>query len=286
MSDPQNKSRKNEESVGEKGQFFWKSLREFHNDPSVAEEKANEFMSAVTDDFNVSSLPEVSRRKFLALLTASASFAAASCSSYQDKGEVIPYNKEPVGVIPGVANYYASTCTGCKNACGILVKTREGRPIKINGNDEHPVNNGKVCVRGQASILNLYDTERIRVPLQRRTDNEERKADNGFSEVSWLSANGKIISALNAAKSGGKEISVILKTLLSPTTKKVLDDFAARYPSTRFYSYELFTDVNRDSAWRKCYGGNGFPLINWNKAKLILALEWTFLEARGTPWNR
>ncbi len=262
-----------DDSTVPKGQFYWKSLKEFHNDPATAEAKANEFMSGVTDDFRLSSLPEISRRKFLALLTASASFAAASCSSYEDKGNVIPYNKEPVGVIPGVANYYASTCTGCKHACGTLVKTREGRPIKINGNDEHPVNRGKICAKGQASILNLYDPERLRQP--------QRRSGSSFSDDSWASANGEIISALNAAVSNGKEIAVVMGTLLSPTTKAMFDDFAAKYPTTKLYSYELFTDVNRNSAWQKCYGDGQFPLIQWDKAKLILALEADILGNEG-----
>jgi MoCo/4Fe-4S cofactor protein with predicted Tat translocation signal len=252
---------------------YWKSLKEFYGGPATNEQKAEELMAEIANDFKLSELSEMSRRRFLALLTASASFAAASCSSYQDKGEVIPYNKEPVGVIPGVANYYASTCTGCKNACGILVKAREGRPIKINGNDEHPINEGKICTRGQASILNLYDPERFRDP--------QKKNGERFSTVSWELANSELISALNNAASSGKIIAVIMKTLTSPTTKKVLDEFAAKYPTTKFYSYELFTDANRDSAWQRCYGSGKFPLINWNKAKLILALESDFLGNEG-----
>ena len=256
-----------------KGQFYWKSMKEFHNDPAAAERKASEFMAGVTDDFKLSSLSGISRRKFLALLTASASFAAASCTSYPSKGEVIPYNKEPVGVIPGVANYYASTCTGCKHACGILVKTREGRPIKINGNEEHPVNLGKICARGQASIMNLYDPERIRQP--------QKKTGGRFSDSSWADANSAIISALSAAASGGKEIAVVMRTLLSTTMKELFNDFAAKYPTVKLYSYELFTDVNKNSAWQKSYGDGNFPLINWDKAKLILALEADFLGNEG-----
>ena len=256
-----------------KGQFFWKSLKDFYNDPSGAEAKANEFMSGVTDDFNMSDMSDISRRKFIALLTASASFAAAGCSSYHDKGNVIPYNKEPVGVIPGVANYYASTCTGCRNACGTLVKTREGRPIKINGNDEHPVNRGKICARGQASILNLYDPERLQQPGKRM--------GGGFSKSTWYEANTEIIGALKNAASTGKEIAVIMGTVLSPSTKQLMEDFAAKYPTVKLYSYELFTDANRKSAWDKCYGSGEFPLISWEKAKLIIALEADLLGNEG-----
>ncbi len=256
-----------------KGQHYWKSLKQFYNDPSTLEAKAHEFMEGVVDDFKLSNLTDMSRRKFLALLTASASFAAAGCSAYESKGEVTPYNKEPVGVIPGIPNFYASTCSGCEQACGILVKTREGRPIKINGNDEHPVNKGKVCARGQASILNLYDPERLREPM--------KAVSGGFSKASWLEADKAIISALSSAASSGKQIAVIAKTLTSPTGKKALDDLKAKYDTVKLYSYELFTDANRDSAWQKSYGSGRFPLISWDKAKMIISLEADFLGNEG-----
>ncbi|MGO9481971.1 MAG: TAT-variant-translocated molybdopterin oxidoreductase, partial [Candidatus Kryptoniota bacterium] len=257
----------------EKGRFYWKSLKELHDDPSLAEAKANEFMSGAADEFKLSNLSDMSRRKFVALLTASAAFAASGCSSYENKGEVIPYNKEPVGVIPGVPNYYASTCTGCKHACGTLITTQTGRPVKINGNDEHPVNKGKLCPRGQASILGLYDPERLREPL--------RNTGHGFVPAAWAESNSAIINSLRAASSTGKEIAVVLKTLLSPTAKQALQDFAQKYPTTKFYSYEVVTDVNRNSAWQKSYGGGQYPLINWDKAKFILALEADFLGKEG-----
>jgi MoCo/4Fe-4S cofactor protein with predicted Tat translocation signal len=256
-----------------KGQHYWKSLKQFYNDPATIEAKAHEFMDGVVDDFKLSSLTDMSRRKFLALLTASASFAAAGCSSYQSKGEVTPYNKEPVGIIPGVPNFYASTCTGCEQACGILVKTREGRPIKIDGNDEHPVNKGKICARGQASILNLYDPERLREPM--------KGSGGGFTNVSWQDADNAIMSALTSAASSGKQIAVVAKTLNSPTAMKVLRDLAAKYKTVKVYSYELFTDANRDAAWRKSYGNGRFPLISWDKAKLIVTLESDFLGNEG-----
>ncbi len=256
-----------------KGQHYWKSLRQFYNDPSAIEAKAHEFMEGVVDDFKLSNLTDMSRRKFLALLAASASFAASGCSLYQSKGEVIPYNKEPVGVIPGIPDYYASTCSGCKHACGILVKTREGRPIKINGNDEHPVSKGKACARGQGSILNLYDPERLREPM--------KKDGSGFSSVSWQAADTAIIEELNKAASAGKEIAVVMNTLNSPTAKRVLDDLAAKYQTVKLYSYELFDDLTRQSAWTKSYGAGSYPLIDWDKAKLILSLESDFLGNEG-----
>ena len=92
---------------------YWKSLRELHDNDAVSDAKAHEFMAGVTDDFQISELSAMSRKQFLALLTASAAFAAAGCSNYRDRGEIVPYSRKPEEVTPGVPNYYASTCNGC-----------------------------------------------------------------------------------------------------------------------------------------------------------------------------
>jgi len=252
---------------------YWKSLKELGNHPESFEAKANEFMKGVTDDFDLKKLSGLSRRKFLALIGASTAFAAASCSNYNDKGEVIPYNKKPEEVTPGVSNFYASTCDGCPQTCGILIKTREGRPIKIDGNPDHPINKGKICSMGQASILDLYDPNRLNKPL---------KISDGFGfETSFGKIDDEVLIALNNSVSEGKEISLITHTITSPTQMKLFDDFKAKYPTAKIYSYELFDDQNRNSAWEKSYGSVQFPLIKWNEAKIIVALEADFLNGEG-----
>jgi Fe-S-cluster-containing dehydrogenase component/anaerobic selenocysteine-containing dehydrogenase len=252
---------------------YWKNLRQYYNDPSAEGEKAHEFAKGVTEDFNLNTLSPISRKQFLAVLSASAAFAAAGCSSYRDKGEIVPYTKKPEEITLGKANYYASTCTGCKEACGILIKTREGRPIKIDGNSDHPVNQGKICAKGQASILNLYDPERLKDPML--------VSSGILSKSSWKSVDSKIIAALIAAVNQKKEIAVITHTVTSPSAKKIFEEFAAKYPTAKFYSYELFNDLNRKFAWTKSTGASTIPLIQWDKAKVILALESDFLGYEG-----
>jgi len=207
------------------------------------------------------------------LAGASAAFAATACTDYRDKGEIIPYNKKPDDMTIGVASYYASTCTGCSNACGILIKTREGRPIKIDGNPDHPVSKGKICAAGQANILNLYDPERLKEPMS--------GANGKFKPVNWRDADNKIIEALNKASADNKEIAIITHSVLSPSQKKLFDDFKLKYPTTKVYSYELFNDKNRQSAWKRCYGESSFPVISWGDANVILSLESDFLGNEG-----
>ena len=244
---------------------LWKSIEDYNDNPEVIKLKSSEFMEGVTDDFDESKLPGLSRRKFIALLSASTAFAATACTDYRDKGEIVPYNKRPEEILPGKANYYASTCTGCSQSCGILIKTREGRPIKIDGNPDHPINNGKICAKGQASILNLYDPERLKDPMI-----SGRKSD-------WKSVDQEIISHLIDAKKLNKEISIVTGTIVSPTMKRLLDEFTVKFSNTKVYQIELVSDQIRREAWFDSYGSYDYPAIKFEQANVILSLDSDFL---------
>lgn len=271
MSD--NKADNNSISSNNKDVNYWRSFQELYNDPEVLEAKHHEFKEGTTDDFDPKNLSSLSRRKFLALLGASAALAGAACSDYRDKGEIVPYNVKPEEITIGKPNFYASTCTVCPNACGILIRTREGRPIKVDGNPDHPINKGKICSKGQANIMNLYDPERLKTPL--------KNSGSEFEETNWKNADNNIIAALSL--SGNKEIAIITNTITSPTSNKVLEDFKKKFPTTKIYSYEQFNDAIKNSAWQKCYGSGAYPLLKWNEAKIILALDSDFL---GVENNR
>lgn len=244
---------------------YWRSFKELYNDPSFDKTLKNEFSPEALQKPDVANMSAVTRRRFLALMGASAAFAAAGCGNYQDKGTIVPYNQKPEEVTLGLPNYYASTCTGCTSACGILVKTREGRPIKVDGNPDHPVNKGKICTKGQASVMNLYNPERLREPMMNK------------AQTNWNDANKSIAAALNSAAGSRKEIAIVTHTILSPTLKKLLDEFKLTFPTTKVYSYEVFNDSARQNAWQKSYGKRSMPVLQLDKAKVILALESDFL---------
>ncbi|MHB9010847.1 MAG: TAT-variant-translocated molybdopterin oxidoreductase [Ignavibacteriaceae bacterium] len=253
---------------------YWQSFKELYKDISFTEAKKLEFQKGVEDEFDVAKLPGVSRRKFLALVSASAALAAAGCANYNGNGKIIPYNTKPEEITLGKPNYYASTFIDNGQDYGILIKTREGRPIKVDGNPDHPVSKGKTSAKAQSAILSLYDPERLQQPL--------RKTSSGnFMKSTWQHIDQEISSAL--AKADGKEISIISHKIISPTTLKVIQDFQQKYPGAKLYSYELFNEEIKNSAWKKCYGSGLFPSIKWDKAKIILALESDFL---GTDGNR
>lgn len=248
---------------------FWKSLKDYYQDPAVLKAKTNEFMDGVTDDFDPDELNKVSRRKFLALMTASAAFTATACSDYRDKGEIVPYNDRPDGVLPGKPNYYASTCNGCDTGCGVLVKTREGRPIKLDGNPDHPVNAGKICTTGQASIIDLYDPDRLTDPLRDRR------------KVKWQTVDGYMPEAFDKYSAENKEIAFVTENLNSPAFRKLMDDFKVKYPVAKVYTYQAFDELNRKEAWNKSYGNYNVPSVKWGQADIIVSLDADILGNEG-----
>ena len=137
-----------------------------------------------------------SRRTFLKVLgAASATTAVAACSSNTGE-ELIPYLVHPDETVPGVSNYYASTCRECAAGCGVLLEVRDGRTFKVEGNPDHPLNRGALCSRGQASVQGLYNPDRYRQPMLRK--------DGRLSPISWTQAITLLTQQLASVQSAGK----------------------------------------------------------------------------------
>lgn len=258
---------------------FWKSLNQFDGKPESIEASHHEFKSGVTDDFDLKQLPDKSRRNFLAVLGASAAFATTACTDYPDKGEIISYNKKPAGTVYGIANYYASSLN---NGLGVIVKTREGRPIKVDGNPSHPINQGKIDAIAQASLLDMYDPARVRYPVKKSGSRLLLYKDD-MPKSQWANIDKEIVAKLKDAVASGKEIAIVGKKVNSPTQNKLFHDFVEKFSTAQFYTYEVFTDRNLKAALTKCYGKNNIPLIEWDKANVILAVECDFLGTEGLP---
>lgn len=243
--------------------MYWQSLEELSGDPEVLEARFHEFKKGVTDDFDIKELKGISRRRFLAAMSASAAFALTSCKNYMDKGEIIPYNNKPEEITVGRPNYYASTVKTHGGATSVLVKTREGRPIFIGGNPDHPVSKGRIGAFYSAQIMSLYDPDRMTAPVK------------GQGQADWKTANSDILGALKGLS--GKKAVVLTNKLLSPTAKLALDEFAKAYPGTELVSYTLFNDNNRNAAWKASHGGDVFPVIAWDQPDVVVALEADFI---------
>lgn len=259
---------------------YWKSLNDREQPDSVKGLKQNEFMSEPAHYQDIVPQSGISRRKFIALTAATGALLATACSDYRDKGEIVAYNQKPENLLPGEADYYASTCTGCVLNCGILIKTREGRPIKIDGNPSHPINQGKMCSAGQASIMNLYSPERLQNPLKRRGGELILFRDE-LKQFKWNDADKEIIDLLKNASNEGKTVALISGQINSPTQAKLIDEFIAKYPTVKHYSYELINESTRTKALKLAYGSEIEPNIKWDKAKVILLFEADILGNEG-----
>src|SRR6187549_4308369 len=145
---------------------YWKGLEELHNTPAHQEVVANEFPESlpfadVSDSLLNATTPRRDFLKYLGFSTAAA-MLAASCEMPVRK--VIPYAIKPEDITPGVPNYYASTFVDGGDCCAIVIKTRDGRPIKVEGNEMSSITRGGTSARVQASVLSLYDKARLRQP--------------------------------------------------------------------------------------------------------------------------
>src|SRR3990172_3151436 len=150
----------------------------------------------------------MNRRTFLQLSGMSAAGAMlAGCKAASEK--IIPYLIPPdEGVTPGVANYYASSCRSCPAGCGILVRVSEGRAKKIEGNPAHPVNRGKLCARGQASLQELYHPDRVPQPMKRSGP----RGSGEFKKIAWEEGLDLLTSNLKGLKQKGAAGALALVT--------------------------------------------------------------------------
>lgn len=246
---------------------YWRGLEELNNDPKFLAQKKNEFgegiplEEALTDqDGELTS----NRRDFLKYFGFSVSAVALAACNKAPVKNVIPYIVKPETINPGIPNYYASTTD---SGVSVLVKTREGRPIKIEGNPESPVFGGAVGATEHASLLGLYDNERL------------KSAMSGGQDSDWGSLDSKVMAGLAAAKN----IRLISGTVHSPSTRKAIDAFLAKYPNSRHISYEATSLSAIPVANGASFGKNVVPSYKFDQAKVIVSFGADFLGTWISP---
>src|SRR5207244_4758386 len=160
------------------GKQYWRTLEELAGDPQFAELLHREFPRQAPSEWDDS----VDRRDFLKLMAASLAFAGLSGCGRTPEQYVVPYVKQPAGMVLGKPQCYATVMPCGADAMGLLVESHEGRPTKIEGNPDHPSSLGATNVFAQASILNLYDPVRAQTVTkfgEIQTRSEERRVGKG-----------------------------------------------------------------------------------------------------------
>ena len=248
---------------------YWKSVEELNENSSIVEAlRNNEFVEAIpTDEFlgdkETLSASSTTRRDFLKYVgftTAAASLAA--CEGPVIKS--IPYVVQPEQIIPGVADFYATTVFDGFDFANILVKTVEGRPVKIENNKLSGAN-FTANARVHASILSLYDSMRLKAP----------KMD--AKNATWEAVSAKVKKSLVEAKTAGKQVVLLTNTLASPSTEKLISEFIAANPTAKHVVYDAVSESPALDAFEMVFGERGLVDYDFSKASVIVSVGADFL---------
>jgi molybdopterin-containing oxidoreductase family iron-sulfur binding subunit len=215
----------------------------------------------------------VKRRDFLKVLGVTGA-AAGAVGCYSDQVEkLIPYVASPDQTVPGVSTYYASTCRECPVGCGIIVETRDGRAIKIEGNPEHPVNRGALCARGQSALQGLYNPDRFQSPMKRQGD--QLVATTWDDAIATLSAR-----LADAKKSGAAKNAVFINQHEQGSFPGFLDQWLSGYGMPGHLSYDAEAPLSAIAANKQSYN-TAWPGYDFAAAKLIVSFAADFLDGWG-----
>ncbi len=254
---------------------YWQSFGELNQTESFQESANKEFKEELLplEDLDDKGILDAKtpRRDFLKYLGFSTAAAAIAASCKIPVRKAVPFLNKPESVIPGVANYYASTYVNGGDAISVVVKQRDGRPIKIEGNELSTITNGGTNAQAQASVLDLYDNTRLRYPMQ--------KDGKDFKEVTGFDAFDKMVGAAIT----GKAVALLTATVNSPSTLAIINEFLAKYPGSRHVQYDAVSYSGMLLANEACYGKKAIPSYHFDKAKVIVSLGADFLGTWLSP---
>ena len=248
---------------------YWKSVEELDGNSSIVEAlKNNEFVEEIpTDEFlgnsDALSSSSTTRRDFLKYV----GFSTAAATLAACEGPVhlsIPYVVQPEQIIPGIADYYATSVFDGFDFANLLVKTREGRPIKIDNNTMAGAK-FSANARIHASILSLYDSMRLKEPKI------------AGKNASWIDVDSKIKSSLADAKAKGGQVVLLTNTLASPSTEKLIAEFIAKNPNAKHVVYDAVSESEALDAFETVYGERALVDYDFSKASLIVSIGADFL---------
>ena len=261
---------------GRRAPEHWKTVEERRNGPtsrgefpgglpSASASASGSASTAASDHDN-----DTTRRDFLTLMGFGVTAASvAACRAPEQKA--IPMAVASDEMIPGVPNFYATTCGGCASACSLVVKQRDGRPIKIEGNELSALFGGATCATGQATVLSLYDQERLRRPLWK---GEERP---------WHQIDEQIAAGLDAARARQGKVVLLSSTITSPSTLAVIERWRRAIPGFRHVTYDAVSASALRTASEQAFGRAVVPHYAFDRARVIVSLDADFLGTWLSP---
>jgi MoCo/4Fe-4S cofactor protein with predicted Tat translocation signal len=256
---------------------YWQSFGERNESEAFLQSKKDEFREELPmEGLDGKGLldSKTPRRDFLKYLGFSTAAATLAASCEMPVKKVIPYVNKPEEIAPGVANYYATSYVSGGDVVPIVAKVRDGRPIKIEGNELSSITKGGTSARVQASVLDLYDTARLRYPVQ---------MINGVpEEVSTFEAFDKLVATAMSGL-GGASVVLLTSSISSPTTKQIISEFLAKNPGSRHIQYDADSFSGVLLANEATYGKKAIPSYRFDRAKVIVSLGADFLGTWLSP---
>ncbi|MCB0379330.1 MAG: TAT-variant-translocated molybdopterin oxidoreductase [Bdellovibrionales bacterium] len=253
--------------------FFWKSIDEKYNTSEYQKQVENEFMSSPLQEED--GKDGLARRQFMKLMGASVALSTAACVR-RPVQKIIPYNKRPAEVIPGLPNYYASSFFDGGEGFGVTIKTREGRPLHIEGNPTYPGNSQGLSPRASAQILSLYDPDRIRTPII-NSQNPKKRGSKLSVPRDWDSLDKKVADQL---KKGG--VRVLTRDTASPSLSGLMDKFSSNMDA-KVHRWSPVNHGDLVKAQELSYGQAIVPKYRYDKAKMIVSIDADFLGTWINP---
>jgi MoCo/4Fe-4S cofactor protein with predicted Tat translocation signal len=244
------------------GKQYWRTLEELAEDPDFEELLHREFPRQAPSEWDES----VDRRDFLKLMAASLALAGLSGCGRTPEPHIVPYVKQPDGLILGKPQFYATVMPFGADAIGLLVESHEGRPTKIEGNPDHPSSLGATNVFTQASILNLYDPDRAQTP-------------SNVGEIRTWSAFLDFAQAIAAEMKGtdGEGFRILTGIVTSPTLAAQIESLLALYPKAKWLQWEPAAGDGPREGAKLAFGNYVNTVYRPEKAEVILSLDSDFL---------
>ena len=250
---------------------YWLNLEDYEGNPTFQESAKKEFLSYLPSHEEMSS----SRREFLQIMGAGLALTGAGCMR-RPAEKLVPYINRPVDIVPGEANYYASSYYDGGEGFSTLIKTREGRPIKIEGNEEAQLLNGlALSPRAHAYILSLYDPERVKGPKQNLFN--EKKTNKETINTSFK----ELDKTLSAEFQKGKT-ALLTNRIPSPSSKRLIKTFLSVFKA-KHYVWDPLSLEDLIEAQKISYGKKMAPSYNISKAQFIFSLNCDFLGTYLSP---
>jgi Fe-S-cluster-containing dehydrogenase component len=235
----------------------------------------------------VRDLWSLNRRRFLEAAGFSLSLAAAAGCNRAPQVAGLPFVEQPPGTVPGEMRYYGSTCGGCSAGCGLLVGTRDGRPLKMEGMPAHPLSQGGLCGVGQAQPLELYDSMRLQGPLKggplKGALLKNGGSGNEKQPAQWTEIDLDISNQLAEIKRAGGAVRLVTPTITSPTLGGVIADFLEPFDDARHITFDAVSSSAILDAHEKTHRTRLLPHYRLDRAEVVVSFGADFLGTWISP---